>query len=162
MKQKTFIIHNDSVIESLVTFLKTWDSPEPWEVTVREHKETRSSKQNRLYFKWVGAIADDLGETKEDVHFDLRRRMLCPIYIRDDPGYSEMILALKRVQSLGAEKEVRILGRHIIEETSTTKANVKQFTEYLQEIERDCASKNIPLPYPEDLYNEALMTKPKD
>ena len=155
-KQRTFIIREDAVIDQLVMFLKTWPSDEPWEVIVRPHKKDRSLLQNSLYWVWITEIANSWGWTKEDIHFDLRRRLLSPIYERDDLEYASALKALRDLYSRGFKKEANNLFDKIC---SSTTANVKQFTEYLTEIERDMMGKGIALPHPEDLYYDSLMIK---
>lgn len=159
MKQKTFVLREQANYDSLFKFLDENSGEFLLEVTVREHQKDRSVLQNSLYWYWITIIADTIGMTKEDVHFDLKRRILSKIFIRDEPGYGEMIIAVKRVKKEGFFREAKVLGRHVIRMTSTTAASVKQFAEYLTEIERDCISKNIILPHPEDRYYESLMIK---
>ena len=108
---------------------------------------------------WITIIADELGLTKEDVHEDLKRRLLCPIYERDDQGYSEMVESIRKVYSMGMQDRAINMHNYIVERTSTTSATVKQFTEYLKEIERDMIDKGIALPHPEDRYYSAMGMK---
>jgi hypothetical protein len=158
-KQRTFIIKEDAVIDQLVMFLKTWTSAEPWEVIVREHKRKREVIQNSLYWRWISYACEKLGMLKEDLHVDLKRRLLVPIYERDDPQYCEMILTLRRLYTDGFKEDSKKLFEQIVKLTSTTSANTKQFAEYLREFERDMASKGIVLPRKEDEYPFALMIK---
>lgn len=153
MTQKTFVIQNEKVIEQLVMFLQTWPSGDgPWECVVRPHKKDRSLLQNSLYWMWVTVIGNEIGMTKEEVHEDLKRRMLVPIYERDDLLYCEMIQSLRKLYTQGFKEDAQKLHAHIVRLTSTTNATVKQFAEYLTEIERDMAGKGIYLPHPEDQY----------
>jgi len=156
MKSKTFILRDEKVIAHLIAFINAQPKEPIIEVVVREHKKKRSLLQNSLYWLWVTIISNDLGMTKEDEHFDLRKRMLAPIYERDDLQYSEALKALRDLYSRGFKKEANNLFDQI---TSTTTANVKQFAEYLTEIERDMMGKGIVLPHPEDLYYDSLMIK---
>lgn len=161
MKTRTFIIHSESEIKHLVAFLEAQPEKPLIEVVVSEHKKDRTTAQNRLYQLWLTIIADELGETKEDEHYDLRRRILLPIYERDDSGYAEMLNSVRKVHRLGGKAEAKIQADFIIKHTSTTAATVKQFTEYLKEIERDMVSKGISLPHPEDRYYQAMGIKQK-
>ena len=156
MKQKTFVLREQANYDSLFKFLDENSKDQLLEVTVREHQKDRSILQNSLMWTWVGIIADDLGWTKEDVHKDLRKRILSPIYERDDYGYAATLKALRDMYSRGYEKEAEDLFYKI---TSTTSATMKQFAEYLTQIERDSILKNIILPHPEDRYYESLMIK---
>ena len=37
-------------------------------VTVKKYDETLSDKQRKIYFKWVGIIGGELGDTKDEQH----------------------------------------------------------------------------------------------
>jgi hypothetical protein len=160
MKQKTFIIQNKAVISNLIAFIEAQPERPLLEVIVREHKKKREVLQNSLYWKWLSVIADELGNTKEDVHYDLKGRILVRIYERDDLEYCEMINTIRKLR-VTHKVQAAILARKIIKLTSTTTATVKQFAEYLTEIERDMIGKGIILPHKEDLYYDSLMIKPE-
>jgi hypothetical protein len=157
--KKTFIIKDESIIEKLVYFLRNWKESEPWEVIVRPYKADRSVSQNSLYWMWVTVVSNEIGLTKEEVHEDLKKRMLVPIYERDEPGYCEMVNSLRKLYTEGFREESKELHKQIVRLTSTTSATVKQFAEYLTEIERDMVGRGIFLPHPEDRYYEAIGTK---
>lgn len=160
MKRKTFVIRNESVIEQLVAFLRSFnDAEDPYEVIVRPHKKERSLLQNSLYWKWLTVIGNEYGVSKDDVHEDLKRRFLVSIYERDDLQYCEMIMTLRKMYTQGYKEDSKKLHDQVVRLTSTTNATVKQFAEYLTEIERDAASNDIALPHPEDLYNPAMGVK---
>ena len=160
MKQKTFVIQDDKVIEQLVMFLKTWPAgSEPWECVVRLHKKKREVIQNSLYWRWIGFAANELGMTKEDLHLDLKRRLLVPIYERDDPDFCEMLLSLRKLYAKGYRDDSKFIFKQMIGILSTTKATVKQFAEYLREFERDMAGKGIALPHKEDEYYDSFDIK---
>ena len=157
MKKKTFVIRNENVINQLVYFLKTWpEDGELWEVVVRLHKKDRSLAQNTLYWMWATIIGNELGLTKEDVHEDLKKRMLVPIYERDDDGYCAMVNTVRKLYTDGFREDSKMLAKGIVRLTSTTNASVQQFSEYLSEIEKDMIQKNIILPHPDDLYHDAM------
>jgi len=78
------------------------------------------------------------------------------IFERDDEGYSEMVDAIRSVYKNGMKAEAHALHDKIVELTSTTQANVHQFHEYLEDIERECAEQQIVLPHPDDLYFSAF------
>jgi|GEM_PF-783692 len=162
MKSKTYIIRSDDQISRLNTFLTAQPSEPVLEVIVQDHKQDRSVLQNSLYWLWNGIISDELGWTKEEVHEDLKRRLLVPIYTRDDLEYSAMIQAVRKVHTKGFKDEAKAMSKQIVKLTSTTTAKVKQFTEYLKDIENDMISKGIVLPHPEDRYYQAMEIKQHD
>jgi len=121
------------------------------EVVIKEHKKDRSAEQNSLYWKWITIIADSLGETKEQLHEIYKDRFLVQIYERDDPEFSEMISSLRAIYRQGMKVEALALRKRIVALTSTTTATVAQFTEYLDDIQKDANSLSIRLPSLEDI-----------
>ena len=159
MKRRTFTIRSKKVIKNLTAFLESQPIEPTLEVAVYEHKQDRSILQNSLLWLWITIIADEMGLTKEDVHNDLKKRLLVPIYERDEPGFAAMINAVRKVHTIGHKEEAAAMGKQIVKLTSTTGATVKQFTEYLKEIEKDMTGKGIILPRPEDRYFSAMGIK---
>lgn len=152
MKTKTFVMKDDSVIDNLVYFLKNWPCENgPWEVEVRAYQEDRTAAQNRLYFMWVGIIANELGMTKEECHADYIKRIFSPIFEKHDNNHALTMAAIRKVWRMGATEEAQKLYDGVMYRLSTTWANVGEFAEFLTEVERDAASKNIALPHPDDL-----------
>jgi hypothetical protein len=128
----------------------------PQEVEIREFKANRSVAQHRLLWVWNTVMGAELGESKEEIHERNKERFLVPIYERDDLEFAEMIEAVREVYRAGMKDRAQMLFKRIVKLTSTTTANVKQMTEYLDEIEKDARNLNIQLPHPEDLYREAF------
>lgn len=121
------------------------------EVVIREHKKDRSKDQNSLYWKWLTVIGNELGESKEAVHEDMKGMFLCNIYERDNPDYAEMLQTLRAVYREGMRDESLSLHKKIIALTSTTTATVSQMSEYMACIEHHAASLAIRLPFPEEV-----------
>lgn len=154
MKSRTFKIKTESDLKLVLDFLNSQTGEV--EILIREPSKDRSLLQNQLYWMWVTIIADELGHTKEEIHEDLKKRLLCPIFERDEPGYAEMINSVRKIYTQGFKQDAIKLHEHIVRLTSTTSATVSQFTEYLKEIERDMVGKGIILPHPEDRYQFAM------
>ena len=154
--KKIYVIHSKNEINMVKAFLDAQTKNPLLQVEIKEHKKNRSVAQNSLYWTWVTVISNEFGLLKEDVHYDLKKRILVYIYERDDEGYAAMIQAVRKVHTEGFKEDAQALADHIVKLTSTTNATTKQFTEYLQEIERDMQSKGIALPHPEDRYNIAM------
>ena len=102
-------------------------------VEMKPNKETRSIKQNRLYWEWLSCF-EETGNTKDAMHNYLR----------------EMYL--------GCEFE-KVRGHTIKIIPSTTKLNVKEFAEYLLKIDILAADMGLILPRPEDLYYDSIGRK---
>ena len=102
-------------------------------IEIKDDKDSRSTKQNRLYWEWIGTvISPELGYTKDEAHMILRDKFL---------GYNEV--TTKK-------------GETVRELRSTTKLKVGEFKDYLEQIDMLMSEYGIVLPRPEDLYYESL------
>lgn len=127
------------------------------ELIVREHHKDRSSAQNNLYWVWNSQISGYTGESKDEVHRRLKKKHLIPIYMEDpDSGMAETVMAVRAVHAQGMKDTAKVLEEKIVDLVSTTDATVKQFTEYLEEIEKEATSQGIYLSHPEDIWHEAM------
>lgn len=122
------------------------------EILIREYKKDRSTMQNSLYWKWLTIIGNELGYSKEEMHEQYKGKFLVNIYDRDNPEYAEMMKTLRDVYREGMRDEALSLHTKIIALTSTTMANVKQMSEYMQSIEHEAISMGIRLPILEDEF----------
>jgi hypothetical protein len=103
--------------------------------------DIRSIYQHKLYWSWntdcsKTGINEHAGKTSEEWHCKFKGDYLTRIYERDDLGYATMMNTLRKLYKDGYKDDAQYLRNEIIKMTSTTTANVKQFTEYLNEIER--------------------------
>ena len=119
----------------VTTFFNKYPDADKAIVEIREDKDSRSTKQNRLYWEWVSVVGNELGYTKDETHMLLRDKFL---------GYNE--ITTKK-------------GETIRELRSTTKLKVGEFKDYLEEIDMFVAQYGIILPRPEDLYYESMGIK---
>jgi hypothetical protein len=121
-------------------------------------KISRNAAQNSLYWGWLtdmeGTTVNEFaGTTSEEWHKEMKHRYLCPIYIRDVPGYAEMVSALHGTKDLDGYVALR---NGVVDLTSTTKASVAQFSEYLGKIEKFCHYRGIELRTDSALYKQAM------
>jgi len=112
-----------------------------------EIKVSRSTAQNSLMWAWLSDMESSIvneyaGNSVEWWHREMKYRYLCPIFIRDDPGYSEMVTVLNDIKDIDGYEQLR---DGIINLTSTTKCSVEQFSEYLGKIEKYCHERGISL-----------------
>lgn len=156
--KKTFVIRDRDVIARLVSYLEAQPLEPLLEISVTVHHKDRSVLQNKLYWVWVTIIADEWGWTKNDTHIYFIKRHLVKIYERDEEGYAAMLEAVRNVIRSGDKKAGKIMADYIFKNTSTTAANVKQFTEYLNDIEKEMIGRGFALPHPLDYYS-AMGTK---
>jgi hypothetical protein len=124
------------ILESMIqAHFKEYPDADKAIIEIKDDKESRSVKQNRLYWEWIGTvISPELGYTKDETHAILRDKFL---------GYTETTTKLSVI------KELR----------STTKLNVKEFKDYLEQIDILMSEYGIILPRPEDVYYESMGIK---
>ena len=100
-------------------------------VEMKPNKDTRSIKQNKLYFMWLG-ILTETGNSQGALHQYLAQEYLSPVV-----------------------EEVN--GKPILVIKSTTTLSVKEFAEYLERVQEFGEGLGCVLPRPEELYLESLM-----
>ena len=100
-------------------------------VEMKPDVQSRSTKQNALYWKWLGVLTET-GNTQGALHQYLAQEFLSPI----------------------AED---IQGQTVLVIKSTTTLSVKEFAEYLEHVQQFADSLGCILPKPEDLYLESMM-----
>jgi len=123
------------ILESMIqAHFKEYPDSDKAIIEIRDDKDSRSVKQNRLYWEWISVIGGELGYTKDETHAILRDKFL---------GYTETTTKLSVI------KELR----------STTKLKVKEFKDYLEQIDILMSEYGIILPRPEDLYYESMGIK---
>jgi hypothetical protein len=137
VKQK-IIVRDEPLRNRAVAVCGTIPLSEVHEVIIRPYKVDRSAAQNAYYWRILTIIGADLGLTKEEAHETFKERFLVPIFCRDDQGYADMYRAVVEARN-GLAKEV-------VKLTSTTKCNVAQMTEYLNDIKHEAANLGIRLP----------------
>ena len=114
-----FVVRDEKILENLIAFIR--GNGFTLDVEVREHKKTRTKKQNSLYWSLIGIIAKDKGYDSEDLH-----------------------LALK-IKFLGTT-EKQIAGQTYIIPNSTTKLTTTQFGEYVDRVYALGAELGVKLP----------------
>ena len=147
MKHK-LVINSEGVRNRAVEIIKSipYSTSVVHEVIIKEHKRDRSAEQNQTYWLWLTVIGAFLGETKDQLHEIYKDRFLVQIFERDDPDYAEMIQSLRSIYRQGMKVEALALRKRIVALTSTTTATVAQFTELLNDIEKDAIALGIRLP----------------
>jgi hypothetical protein len=133
------------------------------QVTFEDIKTDRSTAQNRLMWVWIADCEntecnEHSGKTKNEWHRYFKQNDLMPIFVRDDEDYAQLITAISNVSNIN-NSAFDVMLDFIIDNTSTTKCSIKQFTEYLTEIERFCAEVGIMLRTDSHLYSRAMGVK---
>jgi hypothetical protein len=102
-------------------------------IEIKEDKDSRSTKQNRLYWQWI-KVMTETGYTKDEMHVIMRDKFL---------GYEEVTTKTNVIRVL----------------RSTTDLKVGEFKDYLEQIDIFASEYGIVLPRPEDLYFESMLNK---
>ena len=100
-------------------------------VEMKPNTMSRSTKQNALYWKWLGVLTET-GNSQGALHQYLAQEFLSPV----------------------AED---IQGQTVLVIKSTTTLTVKEFAEYLEHVQEFAEGLGCILPRPEDLYLESMM-----
>lgn len=119
------------------------------EVIIRPYRKNRSREQNSLYWKWLGEISLETGEDTESLHETFKRKFLAPILKRDDEGYRDLSVELQTLRGNGQHESADRIGLILLSKLSTGALTTKQFSEYLDYIEKHAAEfLNITLTQP--------------
>ena len=102
-------------------------------VEMKPDVQSRSTKQNKLYWKWLGVL-EETGNSQGALH-----RYLASEY-------------------LDTEVE-EVNGKPILVIKSTTQLSVKDMANYLERVSEVADERGCILPRPEDLYLESMMRK---
>lgn len=131
-------------------------------VVIKEHSDDRSTAQNSLYWAWLSDCQDtDINEyagmLQNDWHERFKHDSLLNIFIADpDKEYAATMAALTNIRQHGMENEYQAMHKYMMSELSTTEASVKQFTQYLREIDHWCHWHGIKLRTDSEHYAKAM------
>lgn len=151
-----FVIKNHSDINYVIGYLnsnhaKAANEGKPLVVLIAPQEKDRSKAQNRLYWKWLHEIHRKTGNDEDQLHFEFKKKFLIGILKRDDDEYAAMCLAISALKQSESE-QYEAIANGVIRETSTTRMNTAQFTEYLNLIEAFALKEfGLVLPVPDDL-----------
>jgi len=123
-----------------IDFITQLPTNKDWDITISEHKEKRSTAQNKLYWLWIGEISDQLTTLEGEKLSRERWHYLCGMKFLGIDSY-------------------KVNGcYHSMPAKSTTKLNTKEFSDYLHEIEADFLARGVVLTFP-DHYGLAMGKK---
>jgi len=151
MSENTHILRNQTDLERLIDKMKVAKiNPEkPVRVNVGFYSRDRSLAQNRLAFKWYGERARQFGNTIDHEHQACKLQFGVPILVNEDEDFAELyhnaIKEMDYQHQLKAMKYIQV----------SSLMNVKQMTEYLNQIDTDSISQGLRLTHP-DYYGEAM------
>lgn len=156
MKHK-IVITSEELRNRVIEIIKALPLEIVHEIVIQEYKKDRTASQRGLYWIWITQIAGHFGEPKMDVHRRMKKKHLIPIYMADpDSGMSQTVDAVREVYKQGMKELAKTLEGKITDLVSTNDTNVKQFAEYLNQIEAEAIHQGIYLTHPEDVWLEAM------
>jgi hypothetical protein len=127
-----------SIIEAMiVSFFKEFPEESKAIIEIKQDKDSRSTKQNRLYWEWVSVFSAETGYHKDEMHMILVDKFLGSIQITTKKG--------KSISTLRSTKDLKL----------------NEFKEYLEQIDIFAAGYSIVLPRTEDLYLASMGIKRK-
>lgn len=149
MTKKTWVVKTDDQRLKHMSYLSQKELP--YTATDKEGAEVkRSTATNRLYWLWVTQAANEWGDTKEGVHYDLKRRFLLKIYYRDSSSFAGMCDSIKALQDLDLQ-HYDMIAKEVVSLVSTAKATDVQMSEYLNDIYRFYLEQGLYLKTPDEL-----------
>lgn len=130
MSREPYIVRSIEQRDAIASLVGKLDMSKPWSVTVEPYRKKRSLNQNALYWKWVGIIARETGNSNDDVHEALKAKF-CP----------------PRSITLGdEERQIR----------STAKATTAEMQAYMDQVYAFATTElGILLPIPEEMHRAA-------
>lgn len=100
---------------------------------IEEWKDSRSLQQNRLFWSWMTIMGNHHGMTKDEMHDEMIDRF-APVYTRRT-----------------------IEGKPKQEKMGTSKMNVKQMHEFMQQVDQFAAEWGTVLPQPDDQLLQSII-----
>ena len=122
-------------------------------VEIKSYKSDRSLAQNRLLYLWLNELSKKSGNTVTWERGYYKHKFGVDILAETNDHIQPLVSALESEYKY--EKLIEILGSDLVAVTS--QMNTRQMAEYLNHIELDSRTRSIALPYPEDLYLEAMV-----
>jgi hypothetical protein len=104
----------------------------PWQIDIKPYKKNRTLAQNNLMWLWLTCIGSEIGYTENEM-YDIMVDKFLP------------------------DETIEYGGKQIKKNKSTSRLKVKEFTVFLEHVDRWAVSEmGIILPCPADIYFEAM------
>lgn len=123
-----YVLKNDDIKKNCIDRIQSLDGV--YRVTIEKYKKARTKAQNKLCHMWCEIIGNEFGYTEK-----------------------QMFLILK-AQFLGVE-EVFLAGFKFVQPKESRNLPIKDFINFLDNIQSFAIQNNIKLPIPQQLYEEA-------
>lgn len=157
MKPKSFRLVNGQIAENCFKAIHqavadSLNTPHNVVVTIGiDDDKARSLAQNRIYWRWLHELESQNGQDDEWWHMFFKRLFLARIYAHDDGEFAEMAQSIKRCKGVINDTLYENIATSVIKNISTTKANTKQFAEYLTKIELWSVANGFKVTTPQEL-----------
>lgn len=119
----------------VVEYIRNLSDKKVFYVDIKMHRTVRTISQNRLYWLYVGIVADETGNDKDTIHQYCLQTFI------------------------GSNKHI-VFGKEVFTSPTTTELNTKQFTDYVEQVRAWAQTElGINLPDPDSIYLEELLEK---
>lgn len=146
-----------STLKAVYAFLSGLDPTKAWTITVGPYKADRSKAQNRLAFRWYKEIAEQkMDQTPEEWRAYCKLVKGVPILRSENEAFCEIYDRV--IKPLGYEDKLALMSAPI-DMPITSLMNVKQFSAFLEEVQRHFATEGVILTSGDDLYEQAMGRK---
>lgn len=123
--KRTFLVKDGKTVKAWKYDLRDYLTSLPdgsYTITVQKAKKSRSLEQNKLYWKWIAIISEELGYYPEELH----------------EAFTDQFAPIYTTRGLdGKPKQKR---------TRTSQMSVEQMSKYMDRISHFCAEHSIKLP----------------
>ncbi len=112
---RTFVCRGQVELQRAADVVRGLAPDKPWRIELVPHRNKRSSEQNARLWAIYGEIAKGTGHTCDEIHEAMKAKFLPPQWIRV------------------GDEEVKVIA-------SSTKLDVKEFSEFMEQVEAFAAS----------------------
>ena len=127
-----FVLKDDKAKKACMDYIQELEYG--WAVQIKKHVKSRTVAQNNLMWMWLNIIAQETGNSEDDLH------------------------EIFKLKFLGSET-VEVFGYKLERTKSTKVLSTAEMSNYLDKIDALMLSIGITLPKPDDLYFEAMGCK---
>ena len=150
---KEFILNKGDAIKPIGDYLRKLDYSKPCLVTIQEYKKDRNLAQNRL----INKCYTEIGKHNKGNGYAYERgfykfNLGCPILVRDSADFAAFYNTLLELYEY--EEMIKVMSTEIISVSSLM--NIKQCSEYIDNIYQSAHERGIYLSKEEDIYIQAM------
>jgi hypothetical protein len=166
MKPTQIIVKDDSSFMKALDAVNSieLDAAKPVVVEVKPYTTKRKASQNALYWSWMTdcektRVNEFAGWASEDWHLYFKELFLVGNYCAWFEDVADLMSSVEMVFDRGLRHQAGAMNQFIIKNISTTRMNVKQFSEYLNDIQKWCGMNGVVLRTDHASFKQALGYK---